>query len=191
MGFPCRQVVTLSVNSPKCKIYILIIFKRHDMYIAFLSLGSNLNEPLSQVKNAISEIELSAGIVQIISTSSLYETPPIGPKQPNFINAVIKISTTLAPQDLLSLVQKIELAHHRERLIHWGPRTLDIDILLYDNETIHTENLTIPHPFMHERAFVLVPLLEIEPELTTPQHGLLINRLEQLSDRHDIIQLSQ
>ena len=83
-------------------------------------------------------------------------------------------------------MQEIEQAHHRERIIHWGPRTLDIDLILFDEESILTDRLTVPHPFMQERAFVLVPLLEIEPMLKTPQHGSLQTILETLEDRHDI-----
>ena len=156
------------------------------MHIAYLSLGSNLNDPLSQVINAINEIENSDGVEQILNKSSLYETPPVGTSQPNFINAVIKISTTLSPHNLLLKMQTIEKLHHRERLIHWGPRTLDIDILLYDEESILSETLTIPHPFMQERAFVLVPFLEIEPNFKTPQHGSFQDILNTLEDREFI-----
>ncbi len=160
------------------------------MHIAYLSLGSNLNDPISQVKKALIEIKNTAGILTINAESSLFETPPIGPSQPNFINAVVKITTSLAPHDLLLKLQKIEQSHHRERLIHWGPRTLDIDILMYDDRTINDEILTIPHPFMQERAFVLVPLLEIEPNLITPQHGDLHKILMTLNDRLDIQKIS-
>ncbi len=155
------------------------------MHIAYLSLGSNLNNPLEQVKMAIKEIKNTPDI-QLLKQSSLYQTPPIGPEQPDFINAVIKITTLLSAEDLLAKMQNIEASHHRERLIHWGPRTLDIDLLLFDEESILTDRLTIPHPFMHERAFVLVPLLEIEPNLITPQHGNLKTILITLNDRKEI-----
>lgn len=156
------------------------------MHIAYLSLGSNLNDPISQVKKAMIEIENIPEVLEINAISSLFETPPIGPKQPNFINAAIKITTSLCAHDLLIKLQEIEQSHHRERLIHWGPRTLDIDILLFDDCNIKDEKLTIPHPFMQERAFVLVPLLEIEPHLITPQHGCLQTLLNRLKDRLDI-----
>lgn len=155
------------------------------MHIVYLSLGSNLNNPIEQVKMAIEEIQNTEDI-QVLNCSSLYQTPPIGPAQPDFINAVIQIATPLSPEALLRKTQAIEASHHRVREIHWGPRTLDIDLILFDEETIETENLTIPHRFMHERAFVLVPLLEIEPMLKTPQHGALKTILEGLHDRHDI-----
>lgn len=161
------------------------------MHIAYLSLGSNLNDPISQVRKALIEIKNTAGITAINAESSLFETPPIGPSQPNFINAAVKITTSLAPHDLLLKMQEIEQSHHRERLIHWGPRTLDIDILLYDNHAINDDKLTIPHPFMQERAFVLVPLLEIEPNLITPQHGDLQKILMTLDDRFDIQKISR
>ena len=160
------------------------------MHIAYLSLGSNLNNPINQVNRAIIEIENIPEINLLIS-SSLYKTPPIGPKQPDFINAVIKISTTLSAHDLLLKMQNIEQNHQRERTIHWGPRTLDIDLILYDHDTIQTDILTIPHSFMQERAFVLVPLLEIAPDLKTPQHGDLKMILETLEDRKDIHKLSE
>lgn len=158
------------------------------MHIAYLSLGSNLNNPINQVNRAIIEIE-NIPEINVLITSSLYKTPPIGPKQPDFINAVIKISTTLSPQDLLFKMQNIEQNHQRERTIHWGPRTLDIDLILYNEISINTDILTIPHPFMHERAFVLVPLLEISPNLKTPQHGELKDILETLEDRKEIRKL--
>ncbi|GGZ87663.1 2-amino-4-hydroxy-6-hydroxymethyldihydropteridine diphosphokinase [Ignatzschineria indica] len=158
------------------------------MNIVYLSLGSNLNDPLLQVKTAIKEIPNSAEIT-LLAISSLYETPPIGPKQPNFINAVVKIGTSLSPLQLLEAMQEIEKKHQRERTIHWGPRTLDIDLLLYNDQKIDIERLTIPHPFMHERAFVLLPLLEIEPTLETPLHGTLSKYLETLADRFDIVKV--
>lgn len=155
------------------------------MHIAYLSLGSNLNNPLDQIKMAISEIK-NITEINLLNHSSLYKTPPIGPQQPDFINAVVKISTTLSPEDLLTQMQTIEANHHRTREIHWGPRTLDIDLLLFDEVTLESERLIVPHRFMHERAFVLVPLLEIEPTLQTPQHGNLQQILNGLDDRHDI-----
>lgn len=159
------------------------------MSIAYLSLGSNLNNPINQVISAISEISSQPNI-KLLAQSSLYETPPIGPKQPNFINAALKIETSLSADQLLQSMQKIEQAHQRQRTIHWGPRTLDIDLLLFDNLSINKKNLTIPHPFLAERAFVLVPLLEIEADLTTLQHGKLQNCLIQLRDRFDIKAIS-
>lgn len=159
------------------------------MSTVYLSLGSNLNNPINQVLSAISEISANENI-KVLAQSSLYETPPIGPKQPNFINAALKIETNLFADELLHAMQKIEQDHQRQRTIHWGPRTLDIDLLLFDNLSIDEDNLTIPHPYLTERAFVLVPLLEIEPDLMTPQHGKLQHHLLQLTDRCDIISLS-
>ena len=155
------------------------------MHIAYLSLGSNLNDPISQINRAINEIKNSDNI-ELLITSSLYKTPPIGPAQPDFINAAVKIATTLSADDLLTTIQAIELLHHRETLIHWGPRTLDIDLILFDEDSINTDRLTVPHPFMQERAFVLVPLLEISPALKTPQHGELQRILNTLEDRFSI-----
>ncbi len=159
------------------------------MAIAYLSLGSNLNNPINQVMSAISEIS-SQNNIKLLAQSSLYETPPIGPQQPNFINAVLKIETTLSAEVLLQRMQSIEEEHQRQRTIHWGPRTLDIDLLLFDNATIHHPELTIPHPYLTKRAFVLVPLLEIDPHLTTRQHGALQEYLITLDDRFDIIPIN-
>ena len=160
------------------------------MNIAYLSLGSNLNNPIRQVKTAIKEIQNNVQI-SLLASSSLYETPPIGPKQPNFINIAVKIATSLPPLQLLDAMQRIEEKHQRARTIHWGPRTLDIDLLLYNDEKIDDDRLIIPHPFMQERAFVLVPLLEIEPSLKTPMHGPLSNHLETLTDRFDIVKVEK
>ncbi len=155
------------------------------MSIAYLSLGSNIDHPIKQIKSAITEISTHPDIT-LLAQSSLYQTPPVGPKQPDFINAALKIETTLSAMALLQAMQAIEQQHHRQRTIHWGPRTLDIDLLIFDHQSINQENLTIPHPFLAERAFVLVPLLEIEPQLTTPQHGPLQQSLQLLTDRFAI-----
>jgi len=132
----------------------------------YLGLGSNLNQPMQQIKQAIEALSCHP-LIQVLAQSSLYESLPLGPQdQPNFINAVIKISTSLTPQQLLLLCQNIEQQHGRVKTRHWGERTLDIDILLYGEQLIDLPELKIPHPQMHKRNFVLLPLLEIAPELT-------------------------
>ena len=137
------------------------------VYIGF---GSNLKGSKHCIKDQISsalEVISASFKIEIISVSSLYESKPIGfEDQPNFINAVIKARTYLCPFGLLKFLQNIERDHERERQITWGPRTLDLDILMYDNVKIETRNLSIPHPSMFKRAFVMFPLREIDPELS-------------------------
>ncbi|MFZ5555727.1 MAG: 2-amino-4-hydroxy-6-hydroxymethyldihydropteridine diphosphokinase [Pseudomonadota bacterium] len=138
---------------------------------AFIALGSNLQQPRRQVADAVREIGATAGI-RVTARSSLYRTTPVGYlDQPDFINAVIAVETDLTPRELLEALLRIERAHGRAREFPNAPRTLDLDILLYDGATVHEPGLTIPHPRMHERAFVLKPLAEIAPELVLPDHG--------------------
>ena len=145
-----------------------------DVYIA---LGSNLDSPHSQLDSALKAIAQHPDI-QLIRVSSRYQTPPIGPQQPDFINAAVQLNTDLSPLDLLDALQTIEQQQNRVRSIHWGPRTLDLDILFYNNLVggslvgdslvIESERLTIPHPRIGERAFVLVPLMDLNPQLALP-----------------------
>jgi 2-amino-4-hydroxy-6-hydroxymethyldihydropteridine diphosphokinase len=135
---------------------------------AFIGLGSNLEQPLIQVQTALNELA-QLPQTELIRSSSLYQSAPLGPPpQPDFINCVAEIDTQLAPEQLLGELQKIETAHHRVRLQRWGPRTLDLDILLYGEKIICTERLQIPHPEIKTREFVLLPLMEIEPNLRLP-----------------------
>jgi 2-amino-4-hydroxy-6-hydroxymethyldihydropteridine diphosphokinase len=121
------------------------------------------------LKDAISKIEESDRIT-INEISSVYETPPVGYKnQGSFLNLVIEIDTTLVPQDLLEYILSVEDQMGRTREVKWGPRNIDIDILLYDNQLIQSNHLTVPHPRLHQRKFVLIPLAEIAPRLLHPQ----------------------
>lgn len=138
------------------------------MMIAYLALGSNLENPRLQLETAFSELE---GLKQtrVLKRSSFYRTRPIGVlDQPEFINAVVKIETDLTPMKLLSGVLAIENKHHRIRHQKNGPRTLDIDVLLYGNQCMRECELELPHPRMKERAFVIYPLLEIDKALILP-----------------------
>ncbi len=135
-----------------------------DVYIA---LGSNMDSPHSQLDSALEAIAQHPHM-QLSAVSSRYQTPPIGPQQPDFINAAAELSTDLSPPALLDALQAIEQQQNRVRNIHWGPRTLDLDILLYDNLVLESERLTIPHPRLSERAFVLVPLTDLNPQLALP-----------------------
>lgn len=138
---------------------------------AYIALGANLGEPERQVARAMDEIGALAG-VRVTARSSLYRTAPVGYRdQPDFINAVIALETDLTPRALLEALLAIERGHGRERQFPNAPRTLDLDILLYDGVRLQEPGLTIPHPRMHERAFVLQPLAEIAPDLVLPAHG--------------------
>lgn len=134
----------------------------------FVGLGSNLGDPQHQLTTALEalgEIELT----RMVKASSLYISPPMGPQdQPQFINAVAELATELAPEQLLDKLQQIESNHKRKRGQHWGPRTLDLDLLLYADEIIDLPRLKVPHPGIAERAFVLLPLVEIAPHIDIP-----------------------
>ncbi|ODT13704.1 MAG: 2-amino-4-hydroxy-6-hydroxymethyldihydropteridine diphosphokinase [Kaistia sp. SCN 65-12] len=132
---------------------------------AFLGLGSNLGDRAATLRAAIAALD-TAPSVRVTRISSLYETPPWGPvPQGPYLNACIGVETSLSPRALLELGLAIERDHGRERAIRWGPRTLDIDLLLYGTDHVDEDGLIVPHPRMAERAFVLVPLAEIAPEL--------------------------
>lgn len=154
--------------------------------IAFLSLGSNIGKREVHLKNAIKLLEANENIA-IVEKSSVYETDPIGyENQQAFLNMVIQIKTSLSSFQLLEEIQLIENKGGRERIIRWGPRTIDIDILLFNNENITAENLEIPHPRMFERAFVLIPLLEIEPQMKKNDGSLLKDHLKALNNQDGV-----
>lgn len=135
---------------------------------AYIGIGSNMGDREENLNSAIDLLKQEAGIV-VTAVSSYINTAPVGyTDQPDFLNAVIEIATTLIPQALLEVCLNIEKKLKRVRLIHWGPRTIDLDILLYDDLIINEPNLIIPHPRMHEREFVLKPLKEIAPNAFHP-----------------------
>jgi 2-amino-4-hydroxy-6-hydroxymethyldihydropteridine diphosphokinase len=135
---------------------------------AFIGVGSNLDEPVRQVQTALAELA-QLPHSELRTRSALYSTPPMGPPdQPDYINAVAELTTSLTPHRLLAELQKIEQAHHRMRQAHWGPRTLDLDLLVYGTAVIDDARLRVPHPGLAERAFVVIPLAEIAPDLLIP-----------------------
>ena len=135
---------------------------------AFIALGSNLQDPETQVKHALLALE-KLPKTKLVKASSLYKTSPVGYiNQPDFINAAAEISTKLSPLELLDAILNIENDAGRERQFANAPRILDCDLLLYDDIKMVTEKLTLPHPRMFERGFVLLPLAEISPNLTSP-----------------------
>ena len=148
------------------------------MALAYVGLGSNLEDPLAQVTRAFDELAAVAH-TRLIARSTIYSSVPIGPEQPDYINAVALLDTQLEPLALLDALQSIEQAHQRVRLQHWGPRTLDLDILLYDNQTIQHPRLVVPHPYLTQRGFVLYPLADISPNLQLPDGQTLQALLHQ------------
>lgn len=140
-------------------------------HIAFVGLGSNLEDPRRQLLRAFDELGALPD-TRLVARSSLYRSAPMGySDQPDFVNSVAKITTALTPQALLQALLQIEHRHGRERTFRNAPRTLDLDVLLYDDVQLHEHGLTIPHPQMHLRSFVLQPLLEIEPGCIIPALG--------------------
>ena len=143
---------------------------------AYIGLGSNLNGPRRQIQQAVQRLS-KLPHSRISKKSSLYRSKAVGPgDQPDYINSVIALRTELEPTALLDLLQQIENSQHRTRTIRWGARTLDLDILLYGDLTIANERLTIPHPQLQHRNFVLYPLAEIEPELCLP-NGTAVQKI--------------
>lgn len=133
----------------------------------YLGLGSNIGDRCRHLHEAVLLLQEHPDI-KVEAASSIYETDPVGyTEQDKFLNLVIKISTNLKPDELLQTMQNVEHRLGRTREIHWGPRTIDLDILLYNQENIETESLIVPHPRMFERAFVLIPLLEVYGELSS------------------------
>jgi 2-amino-4-hydroxy-6-hydroxymethyldihydropteridine diphosphokinase len=139
------------------------------MNTVYIGLGANLNDPIAQLHNAVDALKNLAQS-KLIAVSEFYASKPMGPQdQPDYVNAVAKLNTSLAPEALLDALQKIEREQGRQRKNErWGPRTLDLDILLFANEIISTSRLVVPHYGLCQREFVVYPLLELEPNLTLP-----------------------
>jgi 2-amino-4-hydroxy-6-hydroxymethyldihydropteridine diphosphokinase len=136
--------------------------------LAYIGLGANLGEPAAQLRRALAGLaELEE--VETLQASSFYLNPPLGPpEQPWYVNAVAQVRTRLTAEELLRALQRLEAALGRVRGERWGPRVIDLDLLLYDGEVAHTPELVLPHPEMHRRAFVLAPLAEIAPDAWHP-----------------------
>ena len=135
---------------------------------AYLGLGSNVGDRLGNLARAVALLDEEPGVV-VRRTSRVWETDPVGgPPQPDFLNAVIEVETDRSPRDLLAACHVVESALGRVRETRWGPRTIDLDILLFDDRAVDEIDLTIPHPRMTQRAFVLLPLLDLEPDVRFP-----------------------
>ena len=131
---------------------------------AYLGIGSNLGDRRAHLQGAVDELGAVEGL-RVVAVSPVYETVPVGgPPQPDFLNAVVAVDTELTARALLELAHRIEAAAERVRAVRWGPRTLDVDVLLVGDERIAEPDLEVPHPRMTERAFVVVPLADLAPE---------------------------
>ena len=148
----------------------------------YLGIGSNKNHPYFRIYTVLKQINRIKS-TNIVKKSSLYITKPLGPQaQPNFINSVIEIRTNLKPMELLDQLQNLERLHNRKKTKRWGPRSMDIDILIYNNLIMNTDKLTIPHPGLKHRDFVLIPLYEISRYgYEIPKYGKITSLVKNLS----------
>ncbi len=160
------------------------------MFITFLLLGSNLGDSIKYLQDASARIEKKVGAITL--KSSLYQTESWGkPDQPDFINQVICVDTDLHPKELLARVLEIEIELGRERVSKWGSRIIDIDILFYNDQVVNEPDLIIPHPYLHERRFTLMPLHEIAPHMIHPALNKSVEELlDELSDNLFVKKLS-
>jgi 2-amino-4-hydroxy-6-hydroxymethyldihydropteridine diphosphokinase len=148
----------------------------------FLSLGSNVGDRRGYLEEALARLEAEA--VHVVRTSSVYETAPWGPvPQGPFLNLVAEVRTTLEPRALLACAQRVEAVLGRARQVRWGPRTVDVDVLLYGDRVVCEPDLEIPHPRLRQRAFVLVPLFEVAPDLVLPDGTRLRDLLAAVADQ--------
>ncbi|WP_416885250.1 2-amino-4-hydroxy-6-hydroxymethyldihydropteridine diphosphokinase [Marinospirillum sp.] len=150
------------------------------MALAWIGLGSNLDDPIKHVTQALDQLH-QLDQTHLVKASQLWQSQPVGPQdQPDFINAVALIETQLAPLALLHQLQALEQAHRRVRERHWGPRTLDLDLLAYEQQVMASTELTLPHPRLYERAFVLKPWAELEADCILPPGQSIQFWLDQL-----------
>lgn len=131
---------------------------------AYVAIGSNLGDRLAHLQTAVDGLAATDGIV-VVAVSSVYETDPVGPEQPDYLNAVVALELSLSARELLAVAQRLEVDAERVRGERWGPRTLDVDLLLVGDERIDERDLVVPHPRMADRGFVLVPLADVAPDV--------------------------
>ena len=159
------------------------------MITTYIGIGANLGNARATVREAIDRLAQIAGC-KLMLASSLYSSAPIESSGDDYVNAVAGLQTSLSAQQLLNALQAIELAFGRERPYRNAPRTLDLDVLLYGTEKIATETLVVPHPRMTERAFVLLPLIQIAPDIDIPGHGSAVDLLDSVKNQA-IFQLAE
>lgn len=151
---------------------------------AFVGLGSNMADPSAQLAGAVARLA-ALPKTELVAQSAFYSSRPVGPQdQPDFVNGAAWLRTELTPLELLDQLQAIEQAHGRKRIQHWGPRTLDLDLLLYGNEAITSERLTVPHAELANRDFVLQPLLDLDPGRVLPDGRSLAALRQQCPDNN-------
>jgi len=157
----------------------------------YLGLGANLNEPYQQLEQCLNTLANHTDL-QLLDYSDCYRSKPVGPQdQPDYVNAVARIETALAPEALLDALQQIENDQGRVRLRRWGERTLDIDILLYGDQHIHTERLTVPHIEMRNRLFVIQPLMDITTTLSFSDGSTIEQLYDQLKDQDQLVSMGR
>lgn len=146
------------------------------MSLAVLALGANLGDPAAALQSAVDAL---ADGGKVLAVSGVYQTAPVGgPPQPDYLNAVVMLDTELTSNEVLTFVHSVEAAAGRERFVRWGPRTLDVDVIVYDDVVSSDPMLTLPHPRAHERAFVLAPWAEIAPTASLPGRGRVVDLLD-------------
>jgi 2-amino-4-hydroxy-6-hydroxymethyldihydropteridine diphosphokinase len=152
---------------------------------AYVGVGTNLGDRWGHLALAARELRRASG-VRLLRASHVYDTEPLGPSQPRYLNAVLELETTLAPGGLLSVLLGIERTAFRRRDVRWGARTLDLDLLLYEDQVVRTPSLTLPHPGLLSRRFVLAPLAELCPERVVPGTGAQVAELLRAAPAHDM-----
>jgi 2-amino-4-hydroxy-6-hydroxymethyldihydropteridine diphosphokinase len=152
---------------------------------AYVGVGSNLGDRWATLALAAQRLRAVPGVA-LVRASRVYETAPVGPPQPRYLNAVLELETTLPPHDLLARLQETELAGGRTRGTRWGARTLDLDLLLYGDLVVRTPELVVPHPGVVSRRFVLEPLDELCPDLVVPGVGVTVHELRQAAPRDEV-----
>jgi 2-amino-4-hydroxy-6-hydroxymethyldihydropteridine diphosphokinase len=158
---------------------------------AFLGLGSNIGDRLAHLQAGVDHLAGERRI-RIDAVSSVYETAPVGgPPQDAFLNMAVRVATTTSPRGLLRACQRAEQAAGRVRTVRWGPRTLDVDVLLYDDRQVATRYLVVPHPRLTERPFALIPLIEVAPGARLPDGGSLVKALARLAPIEDVAMVGQ
>lgn len=181
LRFPLLHKVDLEIQKPWAPVGLPLdtvsVEISRSWHTAYIALGSNLGDQKAYLDWAVKTLSEHPGC-QVTKVSDYLITAPYGGvEQPDFLNAALELRTLLPPEELLDLLHELEQAAHRERLVHWGPRTLDLDILMYDNEVIDTPVLHIPHIEMHLRDFVLIPLAQIAPHVRHPLTGLTVEEM--------------
>lgn len=152
---------------------------------AYVGVGSNLGDRWGHLALAVRELKTSPGI-SVVRTSRVYDTRALDTRQPRFLNAVLELETRLSPERLLHRLLQVERLAHRRRGVRWGPRTLDLDLLLYEDLVVRTRDLTLPHPGLLSRRFVLGPLAELCPERPVPGTGATVGELLRVCPGHDM-----